>query len=45
MLFGKLEGSNFQVSEENRLFNYLVLFVFESISLATEEINEKQTIH
>ena len=45
MLLGKLEGFNFQVSEDNRLFNYLALFVFESIRLATEELNETKTIH
>ena len=45
LLFGKLGGFNFQVSEENRLFNYLALFVFESIRLATEELNETQNIN
>ena len=43
LLFGKLGGFNFQVSEENRLFNYLALFVFEWTRLATEELNETRT--
>ena len=44
LLFEKLGGFNFQVSEENRLFNYLALFVFEWTRLATEELNETRTI-
>ena len=42
-LFEKLEGFNLPVSEDNKLFNNLAIFDFESISVPTEELKETQT--
>ena len=35
-LFEKLEGFNFPVSEDNKLFKRLAIFDFESICVPTE---------
>ena len=42
-LFEKLEGFNLPVSEDNKLFNNLAFFDFESICLPTEELKQTQT--
>ena len=42
-LFEKLEGFNLPVSEDNKLFNNLAIFDFESICLPTEELKQTQT--
>ena len=42
-LFEKLEGFNLPVSEDNKLFNNLAIFDFESICVPTEELKETQT--
>ena len=42
-LFEKLEGFNHPVSEENKLFNNLAFFDFESICFPTEELKKTQT--
>ena len=42
-LFEKLEGFNIPVSEDNKLFNNLAVFDFESIFVPTEELKETQT--
>ena len=42
-LFKKLEGFNLPVSEDNKLFNNLAIFDFESIFVPTEELKETQT--
>ena len=42
-LFEKLEGINLPVSVDNKLFNNLATFDFESICVPTEELNETQT--
>ena len=42
-LFEKLEGFNIPVSEDNKLFNNLAIFDFESICVPTEELKETQT--
>ena len=42
-LFEKLEGFNLPVSEDNKLFNNLAVFDFESICVPTEELKETQT--
>ena len=42
-LFEKLEGVNLPVSEDNKLFNNLAIFDFESICVPTEELKETQT--
>ena len=42
-LFEKLEGFNLPVSEDNKLFNNLATFDFESICVPTEELKETQT--
>ena len=42
-LFEKLEGFNLPVSEDNKLFNNLAIFDFESIYVPTEELKETQT--
>ena len=42
-LFEKLEESNLPISEDNKLFNNLAIFDFESICVPTEELKEKQT--
>ena len=39
-LFEKLEGFNLPVSEDNKLFNNLAIFDFESIFVPTEELKE-----
>ena len=44
-LFDKLEGFNLPVSEDNKLFNNLAIFDFESICVPTEELKETQTIN
>ena len=41
-LFEKLEGFNLPVSENNKLFNNLAIFDFESICVPTEELKETQ---
>ena len=41
-LFEKLEGFNLPVSEDNKLFNNLAVFDFESICVPTEELKETQ---
>ena len=41
-LFEKLEGFNFPVSEDNKLFNNLEIIDFESICVPTEELKETQ---
>ena len=38
-LFENLEGFNLPVSEDNKLFNNLAIFDFESICVPTEELN------
>ena len=42
-LFDKLEEFNLPVSEENKRFNNLAIFDFESICVPTEELKETQT--
>ena len=42
-LFEKLEEFSLPVSEDNKLFNNLAFFDFESICVPTEELKEKQT--
>ena len=42
-LFEKLEGFSLPVSEDNKLFNNLAIFDFESICVPTEELKEMQT--
>ena len=42
-MFEKLEGFNLPVSEDNKLFNNLAFFDFESIFVPTEELKETQT--
>ena len=42
-LFGTLEGFSVPVSEDNKLFNNLAIFDFESICFPTEELKETQT--
>ena len=42
-LFEKLEGFNIPFSEDNKLFNNLAVFDFESICVPTEELKETQT--
>ena len=42
-LFGKLEGFSLPVSEDNKLFNNLAIFDFESICVPTEELKETKT--
>ena len=42
-MFEKLEGFSLPVSEDNKLFNNLVIFDFESICVPTEELKETQT--
>ena len=42
-LIEKLEGFNLPVSEDNKLFNNLATFDFESICVPTEELKETQT--
>ena len=42
-LFEKLEGFSLPVSEDNKLFNNLAIFDFESICVPTEELKETQT--
>ena len=42
-LFEKLEGFSLPVSEDNKLFNNLAIFDFESIRVPTEELKETQT--
>ena len=42
-LFEKLEGFNLPVSEDNKLFNNLEIFDFESICVPTKELKETQT--
>ena len=42
-LFEKQEGFNLPVSEENKLFNILTKYDFESISVPTEDLKETQT--
>ena len=42
-LFEKLERFNLPVSEDNKLFNNLAIFDFESICAPTEELQETQT--
>ena len=42
-LFEKLEGLSLPVSEDNKLFNNLAIFDFESICVPTEELKETQT--
>ena len=42
--FEKLKGfNNLPVSEDNKLFNNLAIFAFESICVPTEELKETQT--
>ena len=43
ILFEKLEGFSPPVSEDNKLFNNLAIFDFESICVPTEELKETQT--
>ena len=38
--FEKLEGFSFPVSENNKLFNNLAIFVFESICVPTDELKD-----
>ena len=42
-LFEKLEGFILPVSEDNKFFNNLAIFDFESICVPTEELKETQT--
>ena len=42
-LFEKLEGFSLPVSEDDKLFNNLAIFDFESICVPTEELKETQT--
>ena len=42
-LFEKLEEFSLPVSEDNKLFNNLAFFDFESICVPTEDLKEKQT--
>ena len=42
-LFEKLEGLNLPVSEDNKRFNNLAIFDFESICVPKEELKETQT--
>ena len=42
-LFEKLGGFSLPVSEDNKLFNNLAIFDFESICVPTEELKETQT--
>ena len=42
-MFEKLEGFNLPVSEDNKLFNNLAIFDFESICVPTKELKETQT--
>ena len=42
-LFETLEGFSLPVSEDNKLFNNLAIFDFESICVPTEELKETQT--
>ena len=42
-LFEKLEGFSLPVSEDNKLFENMAIFDFESISVLTEELKEAQT--
>ena len=42
-MFENLEGFNLPVSEDNKLFNNLTIFNFESICVPTEELKDKQT--
>ena len=42
-LFEKLEEFSLPVSEDNKLFNNLAIFDFESICVPTEELKETQT--
>ena len=42
-LFEKLEGFSLPVSKDNKLFNNLAIFNFESICVPTEELKETQT--
>ena len=42
-LFENLEGFSLPVSEDNKLFNNLAIFDFESICVPTEELKETQT--
>ena len=42
-LFEKLEGFTIPVSEDNKLFNNLAIFNFESVCVPTEELKETQT--
>ena len=42
-LFEKLEEFSLPVSEENKLFNNLVIFDFESVCLPTEVLKETPT--
>ena len=42
-LFKKLERFSLPVSEDNKLFNNLAIFDFESICVPTEELKETQT--
>ena len=43
ILFEKLDGFNLPVSEDNKLFNYLAIFNFESICVPTDELKETKT--
>ena len=43
ILFEKLEGFSLPVSQDNKLFNNLAIFDFESICVPTEELKETQT--
>ena len=42
-LFEKLEGFSLPVSEDNKFFENMAIFDFESISVLTEELKEAQT--
>ena len=42
-LFEKPEGFSLPVSEDNKLFNNLAFFNFETICVHTEELGETQT--
>ena len=42
-LFEKLKAFSLPDSENNKLFNNLAIFDFESISFPTEELNETET--
>ena len=42
-MFENLEGFSLPISEDNKLFNNLAIFDFESICVRTEELKETQT--